>query len=77
MTTISHVLAFAVLIVFMGMSNAVTIGDDKKPTFKITTKRDTDKVEVKFEKDQTVFSIHSPFGIGQAVITLAMECFSG
>ena len=69
----SHVLAFAVLIVFMGMSNAVTIGDDKKPTFKITTKRDTDKVEVKFEKDQTVFSIHSPFGISEAVIERTEE----
>ena len=72
----SHVLAFAVLIVFMGMSNAVTIGDDKTPTFKITTKRDTDKVEVKFEKDQTVFSVHSPFGISQAVIERTQEKWS-
>ena len=61
-------LAFAVLMVFVAMSNAVTAWDDKPPTFKITTKRDTDKVEVKFEKDQTVFLIHSPFGISQAVI---------
>ena len=76
MTAMSHPLAFAVLIVFMGMSNAVTIGDDKTPTFKITTKRDTDKVEVKFEKDQTVFSIHSPFGIGQAVIERTQEKWS-
>ena len=69
----SQPLALAVLIVFVGMSNAVTIGDDKKPTFKITTKRDTDKVEVKFEKDQTVFSIHSPFGISEAVIERTEE----
>ena len=64
----SHPLAISVLMVFVAMSNAVTAGDDKPPTFKITTKRDTDKVDVKFEKDQTVFSIHSPFGISQAVI---------
>lgn len=36
--------------------------------FQITTKRDTDKVEVKVEKDKTVLSLHSPFGISQAVI---------
>ena len=64
----SQPLAFAVLMVFVAMNNAVTIGDDQPPTFKITTKRDTDKVEVKVEKDKTVFSIHSPFGISQAVI---------
>jgi hypothetical protein len=69
----SRPLAFAVLMVFIGMSNAVTIEDDKTPTFKITTKRDTDKVEVKVEKDQTVFSIHSPFGISQAVIERTQE----
>ena len=69
----SQPLAFAVLMVFVAMSNAATIGDDKKPTFKITTKRDTDKVDVKFEKGQTVFSIHSPFGISQAVIERTVE----
>jgi hypothetical protein len=42
--------------------------DDATSRFKITTKRDTDKVEVKVEKDTTVFSVHSPFGISQAVI---------
>jgi hypothetical protein len=36
--------------------------------FKTTTKRDTDRVEVKVEKETTVVSIHSPFGISQAVI---------
>lgn len=76
MTTVSQPLAFAVLMVIVAMSNAVTIGDDKTPTFKITTKRDTDKVEVKFEKDQTVFSVHSPFGISQAVIERTQEKWS-
>ena len=69
----SQPLAFAVLLVLMGMSNAVTVGDDKTPTFKITTKRGTDTVEVKVEKDQTVFSIHSPFGISHAVIERTQE----
>lgn len=69
----SHPLTFAVLMVFMGMSNAVTAWDDKSPMFTITTKRDTDKVDVKFEKDQTVFSLHSPFGISQAVIERTQE----
>lgn len=73
MTAMSHPLRFAVLLVLMGMSNAVTVGEDKTPTFKITTKLDTDKVEVKVEKDQTVFSIHSPFGISQAVIERTQE----
>ena len=66
-------LAFAVLMVLVAMSNAVTAWDDKPPTFKITTKRDTDKVEVKIEKDQTVFSIHSPLGISEAVIERTQE----
>ncbi len=40
----------------------------KKTQFKITTKRDNDKVDVKVEQDTTVFSVHSPFGISQTVI---------
>jgi hypothetical protein len=36
--------------------------------FKITTKRADDTVEVKAEKDKTLFSVKSPFGISQAVI---------
>ena len=39
-----------------------------EPQFKLTTKRDNDKVEVKVESDKAVFSVHSPFGISQAVI---------
>ena len=39
-----------------------------QPPFRITTKRDTDKVEVKLEKDKTVLSLHSPIGISHAVI---------
>ena len=69
----SHTLALAVLMVFMGISNTVTAWDDKPPTFNVTTKRDNDKVDVKVQKDQTVFSIHSPFGISQAVIERTQE----
>lgn len=43
--------------------------DDEQPTkFKVTTKRKDDAVEVRAEKDRTVFSVKSPFGISQAVI---------
>lgn len=36
--------------------------------FLIKTKRADDRVEVQVEKDRTVFSIRSPFGIGRAVV---------
>jgi len=60
--------AFAVLTLFVGTMNAVTAGDDKSPKFKITTKRDTDTVEVRADKEKTVFIVKSPFGISQAAI---------
>lgn len=41
---------------------------DESPRYKITTKRDTDKVEVQSDKDAVTFAIHSPFGISRAVI---------
>jgi hypothetical protein len=40
----------------------------KEMQFKITTKRDNDKVDVKVESDKGVFSVRSPFGISQTVI---------
>ena len=40
----------------------------EEPQFKLTTKHDNDKVEVKVESGKTVFSVHSPFGISQTVI---------
>ena len=36
--------------------------------FKIVTKRDQDRVDVELDKDRTIFSVHSPTGIGHAVI---------
>lgn len=46
---------------------------DENPPFKIATKRENDRVEVKTEKDKVVFSVHSPFGISKAVIERAGE----
>ena len=60
------VVAF-ILVAVSGLCRVIT-ASDKSPTFKITTKRGNDKVEVKVEKDQTLFSVHSPSGISQAVI---------
>lgn len=61
-------IVFVVLVPFVGMSYTVTAGDEKLPTFKVSSKRDNDKVEVKVEKDKTVISVHSPVGISEAVI---------
>ena len=56
------------LVLAVAATCAVAAGDDKPPPFKITTKRDTDKVEVLADKDKTVFIVKSPFGISQTVI---------
>ena len=62
-------ITFALLAAFIGLSSYLLGGDGEPSTkFKIMTKRDTDKVEVKIEKDKTVFNVNSPFGISQAVI---------
>jgi hypothetical protein len=57
--------AFLWVVVCVATTTAIA-GD--KPAFKITTKRDTDRVAVKIEQDTTVFSVQSPFGISNAVI---------
>ncbi|XZE45548.1 hypothetical protein SH467x_000792 [Pirellulaceae bacterium SH467] len=46
---------------------------DENPPFKVTAKRENDRVVVKAEKNQVVFSVHSPFGISHAVIERAGE----
>lgn len=53
--------------VLIALGGAVTAGDDKPP-FKITTKRDNDRIEMKAEKDKVLFSVHSPFGISHTII---------
>lgn len=68
----SHLLAitFFLLAPIVGMTNCVTAyGDD--PPFKITAKRDDDKVEVTVENGKAVISVQSPFGLGQANIELS------
>jgi hypothetical protein len=59
-------IALAVLFVVGG--TAVAGAGDQTPTFKITTNRNDDSVEVRAGKDKTLFSVKSPFGISQAVI---------
>ena len=47
--------------------------DEAGPPFKITTKRDSDRVTVTFERDKAVFAFHSPRGISNAAIERAGE----
>jgi hypothetical protein len=47
---------------------AVLALDAVMPMFRITTRRKDDSVEVRTDKGKAVFSVTSPFGIGQAVI---------
>ena len=65
------IVAFMAAVLSTGCTDSV-----KEPQFKITTKRDNDKVEVKVESDKAVFSVHSPFGISQTVIERADENWS-
>ena len=65
--------AATILVMVAAAVTSAPAGDDKPPKFKITTKRDTDKVEVKSEKGKTIFSVHSPSGISQAVIERSGE----
>jgi len=68
-------ISFAFLLAFGGLVLAEA-GDTPKgqsPMFNITTKRMDDSVEVRSDRDKTVFAIKSPFGISQAVIERAGE----
>ena len=65
-----HVLISGLLVLTIAVTTAVA---DDMPPFKITTKRDTDKVEVRAEKGKTVFIVKSPFGISNAVIERSGE----
>jgi hypothetical protein len=61
--------ALIVLEILVCAGSLAVAGDGEQPTrLKITTKRADDAVEVRVEKDRTVFSVKSPFGISQAVI---------
>lgn len=65
-----HFLISWLLILAVAATTAIA---DDTPPFKITTKRDNDRVDVKTEKDKVAFSVHSPFGISNAVIERADE----
>ncbi len=54
---------FVATVLTVGCASAV----DESP-FRITTKRDDDRIGVTFRDDKAVISVHSPFGISQAVI---------
>jgi hypothetical protein len=56
---------------------AVTAAADAAPPYRITTRRADDRVDVKAEKDKVSFSVHSPFGISQAVIERGGEKWPG
>ncbi len=64
----SNSFVFALLVPFVWVVTA-----EDMPPFKITTQRDNDRVDVKVEKDQAIFSVHSPFGISHAVIERTSE----
>jgi hypothetical protein len=66
----SHFLISGLLVLAVAVMTASA--DDTSP-FKITTKRDTDRVEVKAEKENVVFSVHSPFGISHAAIERTVD----
>lgn len=57
-----------VSILLLAVAAISTAVADDTPPFKITTKRNNDRVEVKAEKDKAILSVHSPFGISNAVI---------
>ncbi len=59
----------AVLAILVGLRHLAVTDDEEQPTkFKITTRRADDAVTVQADKDRTMFSVKSPFGISQAVV---------
>ncbi|TWU39286.1 hypothetical protein [Novipirellula artificiosorum] len=72
--TVSNFLAitFLFLPAIVGLTSCVTAYGDDLP-FRITTKRDDDKVEVKVEEGKTHFTVQSPVGISQAIIERSGE----
>ncbi len=61
-------LAIAVLLSAVVCMAKTSIADDRSSKFSITTKRSEDNVEVETGNEKAIFSIHSPFGISNAVI---------
>ena len=65
----SHALAITFLLssAIVGMRNIPAAFGEDRP-FRITTKRDDDRVEAKVDEGKAHVSVRSPFGISQAVI---------
>lgn len=58
----------AIVAVMAAVLNTGCTDSVKESQFKITTKRADDMVDVEVKDASMVFSVHSPFGISQAVI---------
>src|SRR5262249_9452549 len=59
--------AFVALVLLVG-AGGLAVACEQPAKFTITTKRKDGSVEVRADKDKTVFAVKSPFGISQAVI---------
>jgi hypothetical protein len=68
--------AFVALVLLVG-AGSLAVAEEQPTMFEITTKRMDDAVEFRVEKDRTVFSLKSPFGISQAVIERVDEKWPG
>ena len=62
---------FAVVVFVLCFLQAVHATVAEEPRFEVVTKRADDKTEVTTKDGKTTFLIRSPFGIGNAVVSLA------
>jgi hypothetical protein len=62
--------AFVVLVVLAG-AGGLTVGGEQPEKFRVRTKRADDAVGVSVEKDRTIFTVKTPFGISRAVVESA------
>jgi hypothetical protein len=66
--------AVRALALFVVLPPSVGTGADDRPaTFTITTKKKDDAVEVRADKEKTLFVVKSPSGIGRAVVARAVD----
>ena len=63
----NRLVSSALLLAIVVTSGVAADGDGPAP-FRITTRRNDDRVTVRVEQDQACFSVHSPFGISHATI---------
>jgi hypothetical protein len=66
-TSLILLVAYAVMCSF-AVADHGDASKDQATKFKISTKRADDAVDVRGDKDKTVFAVQCPFGISQAVI---------